>query len=96
MQSANTFKSTVTHETFKIYNKLNRKSKHLVYLMECMLYNKQYTGNSETSLRPELESTIGNQGEAFLNNWYNKLKKDSLGFMKDIIKLRQNNHRYES
>ena len=62
--------------------------------MECMLYNKQYTGNSETSLRPELEST--NQGEAFLNNWYNKLKKDSLGFMKDIMKLRQNNHRYES
>ena len=61
-----------------------------------MLYNKQYTGNSETSLRPELESTIGNQGEAFLNNWYNKLKKDSLGFMKDIMKLRQNNHRYES
>ena len=64
--------------------------------MECMLYNKQYTGNSETYLRPELESTIGNQGEAFLNNWYNKLKKDSLGFMKDIMKLRQNNHRYES
>ena len=61
-----------------------------------MLYNKQYTGNSETSLRPELESTIGNQGEAFLNNWYNKLKKDSLGFLKDIMKLRQNNHRYES
>ena len=40
VQSTSTFKITVTHKTFKINNKLNCKRKHLIYLMECVLYNK--------------------------------------------------------
>ena len=51
MQSTNTFKSTVTHKTLKLYKKLNCKSKYLIYLIECMLCNKQYTGKYETTFR---------------------------------------------
>ena len=43
VQSASTFRNTVTCKTFKIYNKLNCKSKYLIYLMEYVLCNKQYT-----------------------------------------------------
>ena len=32
----NTFLSTVTKKTYKIYNKLNCKSNYLIYLMECI------------------------------------------------------------
>ena len=56
VQSTNTFKNTVTHKTFKMYNKLNCKSKYLIYLMECMLYNKQYTGKSETTFNLRLNN----------------------------------------
>ena len=43
-----------THESFKIYNKLNCKSKYLIHTMKCVFCNKQYTGKSETTfnLRP--------------------------------------------
>ena len=54
VQSTNIFRSTVTHNTFKIYNKLNCKSKYLIYVMECVLCNKQYTGKSETSFNLRL------------------------------------------
>ena len=40
VQSTSTFRSAVTHKAFKINNKLNCKRKHLIYLMECVLYNK--------------------------------------------------------
>ena len=46
VQSKNTFRSTATHKTFKIYN-----SKYQIYLMECVLCNKQYSGKSETAFK---------------------------------------------
>ena len=52
----NTFRSTVTHKTFKIFNELNCKSKYLMYLMKCVLCNKQYTGTSETAFNLRLNS----------------------------------------
>ena len=43
VQSTSTFRNTVTCKTFKTHNKLNCKSKYLIYLMEYVLCNKQYT-----------------------------------------------------
>ena len=56
MQSTNTFRRTVTHKTFKIYSKLNFKSKCLVYLIESVLWNKQYTGKSEKTFNLRLNN----------------------------------------
>ena len=56
MQSTNTFKSTVTHKTLKIYNKLNCKNRNLIYLIECELCNKQYTCKSETTFNLRLNN----------------------------------------
>ena len=56
VQSINTFRITVTYKTFKIYNKLNCKSKCLIYLMECVLCNKQYIGKSETTFNLRLKN----------------------------------------
>ena len=56
VQSTNTFRSTVTHKIFKIYNKLNCKSKYLIDLPECVLCNKQYTGKSETTFNSRLNN----------------------------------------
>ena len=48
--------STVTHKTFKIYNKPNCKSKNLIYLTECVLCNKQNAGKSETTFNLKLNN----------------------------------------
>ena len=56
VQSTNTFRSTVTRKTFKICNELNCKSKYLIYLMKCVLCNKQYTGKSETAFNFRLNN----------------------------------------
>ena len=50
VQSTNTFKSTVTHKTFKIYNKLNCKSKYLIFLMEW----SYATNNTQVNLKQTL------------------------------------------
>ena len=48
VQSTNIFNMKVTSKMFNICNKLNCKRKCLTYLIECMLFNKQNTGKSET------------------------------------------------
>ena len=50
VQSTNTFRSTVTHKIFKIYNKLNCKSKYLIDLPECVLA----TNNTQVNLKQPL------------------------------------------
>ena len=49
-------KSTVTHKAFKIYNKPNCKCKSLIYVMEFMLCNKQYTCKSEITFNLRLSN----------------------------------------
>ena len=49
VKHTNTFPSTVTKRTYNICNKLNCKSSYLIYLMECTLCKRQYTGKSETT-----------------------------------------------
>ena len=56
VQSRNTFRSTVTQKTFKIYNKLNCKSRYLIYLMEFVVCSKQYSGKSETAFNLRLNN----------------------------------------
>ena len=53
---------------------------HRLFLSCCISENIIPNG-----LRLELEPTIGNHDETFLNNWYEKLQQHSQGFMKDII-----------
>ena len=67
VQSTSTFRSTITHKTFKINNKLNCKSKCLIHLMECVLCNKQYTSKSETIFNLRLN-----------NHWKDVNKRNSL------------------
>ena len=56
VELTNSFRSTVTYKTFKIYNKLSCKSKYLIYLMEFVLCNKQYRSKSETTFNLRLEN----------------------------------------
>ena len=55
-QVTSTFKSTVTYKTFEIYSKVNCKIKYLMYLIECILCNKRYTGKSETTFKAKQPS----------------------------------------
>ena len=56
VQSTSTFRSTVTFKTFKIYNKFNCRSKYPIYLKECVLCDKQYTGKPETAFNLRLNN----------------------------------------
>ena len=64
VQSTNTFRGVVTHKTFKIYNKLNCKSKYLIYLMEWVLCNKKSTGKSEATFTLRF-----NNHRKYVNKW---------------------------
>ena len=45
----NTFTSYRTDETFKIFHQLNCRISHLIYLLQCRIYQLQYVGKSGTS-----------------------------------------------
>ena len=64
---SNNCRSTITHKTFKIYNKLNWKSKYLICVMECVLWNEQYPGKSEATINLR-----------FNNHWKDLNKRNSL------------------
>ena len=53
VQSTSTFRNTVTFKTFKIYHKLNCKSKYPIYLKECVLC-VCYTNNTQVNLKQSL------------------------------------------
>ena len=46
----NIFRSYRTGETFNIFHRLNCKSSHLIYLLQCRICQLQYVGKSETYL----------------------------------------------
>ena len=88
VQSTNTFRSTVTQKALKVYNKLNCESKYLIYIMECVLCNKQYTSKSETTFNLRVSShqkdlnkqnsLQADQHFRLPGHKFNKLKKLSL------------------
>ena len=43
----NSFTSVVTQKTYKIFHKSNCRSMNVIYLLACVLCNKQYVGKSE-------------------------------------------------
>lgn len=43
------FATNVTNRTYEIFYNLNYKSKYLIYVMECTLYDVHNVGKSETS-----------------------------------------------
>ena len=51
-----TFTSTVTHKTYKIFHESNCKSNHVVYLLECTLCGIQYIGKTEWSFNIRLNN----------------------------------------
>ena len=53
---------------------------HKLFLSRCFSENAITNG-----LRLELEATIVNYNETFLNDWYERLKQHSVEFIKDII-----------
>ena len=50
------FKSSVTQETYNYFHDLNCKSKLLIYLMECKICGIQYIGKSETEFNIRLNN----------------------------------------
>ena len=51
---ATIFINQQTKRNFKIYHKVNCKSEHVIYLMECTPCHKQYFGNVETTFNIRL------------------------------------------
>ena len=56
LTSTTTFTSQQTKRKFKIHHKVNCKSEYIIYLMECMLCNKQYVGKAETAFNIRLDN----------------------------------------
>ena len=56
LTSTMTFTSQQTKRKFKIYHKVNCKSEHAIYLMECTLCNEECVGKTET----EFNITLNN------------------------------------
>ena len=50
------FISLQTKRKFKTYHKVNCKSEHVSYLMECTLCNKQYVGKAEAAFNIRLNN----------------------------------------
>ena len=48
--NTNEFKSNVTKEKFKIFHRVNCRSKFVIYLLECIRCRKQYVGKSEWTM----------------------------------------------
>ena len=49
VQKRTTFKSQQTKKIYKIFHNINCASSYVIYLMECILYNKQHVGKAQTS-----------------------------------------------
>ena len=84
VQATSTFRSTVTHKTFKIYKKLNCKSKFLIYLTECVLYNKQYTGKSETAFNLRLNKNLLQADQQFRLPGHNSNKHSKFTLIEQL------------
>ena len=56
MINTNTFKSNKKKRFFNIYQTITCKNKWIIYSLECMLYNLQYIGKSETSIHIRLNN----------------------------------------
>jgi len=51
-----TFKSNQTNRIFKLFHRLNCRSKYLIYLLECIKCKKQYVGKAETPFNIRLNN----------------------------------------
>ena len=54
--NTNTFKINLTKRVFKIYHNITCESQCIIYLLECILCNRQYVGKSETSFNIRLNN----------------------------------------
>ena len=52
--NTNTFKSN--QKVFNIYHTITSKNQWVIYLLECILFNLQYVGKSETSFNIRLNN----------------------------------------
>ena len=64
----------------RLHDKKERYSSHRQFLQKCLDNNIVPNG-----LRLDLEPTIGNHDEEFLQNWYSKLEEYSKNFMQDVL-----------
>ena len=64
----------------RLHDKKERYQSHRDFLQKCL--DNDIIPNG---LRLELEPSIGNHDEAFLQNWYSKLEEYSKNFMKDVL-----------
>ena len=52
--NTNTFRSNQTKPVFNIYHNTPYKSRWIIYLLECILFNIHYVGKSETNFNIRL------------------------------------------
>ena len=64
----------------RLHDKNERYKSHKDFLVKCLEGNIIPKG-----LRLDLEPSIGNHDEEFLNKWYGKLEESSKSFMNDVI-----------
>ena len=50
LKDTNSFKSVITRKEYKTFHDCNCLSKNLIYLMECLICNKQYVGKTQSTL----------------------------------------------
>ena len=67
-------------ELDRLHDKKDRYSSHQQFLQKCL--DNDIIPNG---LRLDLEPTIGNHDEEFLQNWYSKLEEYSKNFMRDVL-----------
>ena len=46
----------ICQKVYKIFHNVNCASSYVIYLMECILFNKQYVGKAETSFNTRLNN----------------------------------------
>ena len=56
VRKTNTFKSEQITKIYKIFHNVNGVSSYVIYLMECILCNKQCAGKAETSFNIRLNN----------------------------------------
>ena len=74
-------KEQLTLKLNRLKDKHARYKSHKQFLEQCI-----QAGLIPKGLKPELEATIGNRNQEFLNNWYTKLQDFLLILMEDIVK----------
>ena len=97
VRHTNTFQSNKTKEEFRIYHRMNCKSKFIIYLLECTRCGTQYIGKSEWAMNIRLNNHRNDVFRAEAIQVCQHFQKASHNFNRDaritIIEELKNQHK---